>query len=170
MAQPGRGHTQKKRLSVIQSDSSNCPGFRLDDGPTIPHDWPTKASRFLDAQQVQSHFALRNRHGKRSRPPRGCAIPMSANQASHLLLQHNSLQDLSQHTIAEELKAMVLQIFAKSINCLLGSNHRLLTIMGHTRPGTGLSIDINQGPVLPITAPSAYLIYFAPLNCQEQHS
>ena len=66
-------------------------------------------------------------------------------------LQHsigctNSLQNLSQHTIAEELKAMVLKTLAKSISSLPGSNHRLLAITGHTQPGTGSSSDIKQGP------------------------
>ncbi len=56
------------------------------------------------------------------------------------------LQNLSQHTIAEELKAMVIKTLAKSISSLPGSNHRLSAITGHTQPGTGSSSDINQGP------------------------
>ncbi len=69
-------------------------------------------------------------------------------QLQHSLGCTNLLQNLSQHTIAEELKAMVLRTLAKSMNSLPGSlsNHRLLAITGHTQPGTSSSSDINQGP------------------------
>jgi hypothetical protein len=74
-------------------------------------------------------------------------------QEALVKLQHslgctNSLQNLSQNTIAEELKAMILKTLAKSISSLPGSNHRLLAITGHTQPGTGSSSDIKQGPGL----------------------
>ncbi len=43
----------------------------------------------------------------------------------HILEFTISLQNLSQHTIAEKLKLTVLKTLAKSISSLLGSNHRL---------------------------------------------
>jgi hypothetical protein len=54
--------------------------------------------------------------------------------------------NLLQHTIAEEIKAMVLKTLAKSIGSLPGSNHRLrvMAITGNKQPGTGFANSNSQ--------------------------